>query len=73
VLARALQEFGVACAVEGRQGLAIVTVDAQSAAALAAPDRRQAVLAMAKAHGFTHVAVELTAEPAGAGAPVLRP
>jgi hypothetical protein len=72
-LAEALQGLGVACAVEPRQGLAIITVDAGSAASLATLHRRQAILAMAKEHGFTHVAVELTADPAGAGAPVLRP
>jgi hypothetical protein len=72
-LAEALRGLGVACAVEPRQALAIITVDAGSAASLATLYRRQAILAMAKEHGFTHVAVELNADPAGAGAPVLRP
>ena len=71
-LADALQGFGIACAVEPRQGLAIIVADVRAAASLAAPELRQAVLAMAKDNGFTHVAVELAADPAGARAPLLR-
>jgi hypothetical protein len=72
-LADALRGLGVSCEVESRQGLAIITAKPGVAAGLAEADRREAILALAREHGFTHAAVELTADPAGAGAPVLRP
>jgi len=44
--------------------------------ALQAPDTRRAVLALAREHGFTHVAIELPSDRRGAGretdAPLLR-
>jgi hypothetical protein len=72
-LAASLAMLGLSCRVEPREGLAVIKAEAGAAAALAAPALRRDVLALAREHGFTHVAVELTADPAGTGASVLRP
>ena len=45
--------------VEARDGLAVLRVPAAEAARLGEPVLRREVLAMAKAEGFSHVAVEL--------------
>ena len=45
--------------VEARDGLAVLRVPAPDAARLAEPALRREVLALAKAEGFSHVAVEL--------------
>jgi hypothetical protein len=71
-LAAALAEQGIRCAVEPRAGLALLVASEQQAASLASVDARRAVLALARAHGFTHVAVELGARTALGGAPLLR-
>jgi hypothetical protein len=71
-LARALGALGYPCDVESRAALALLSMRADVAARLAASPDRGAALALAKEHGFTHVAVELGAEPAGARAAVLR-
>jgi hypothetical protein len=71
-LARALEALGFPCDVESRAALALLAVRAEDAARLAASPHRAAVVALAKEHGFTHVAVELGAEPAGTRAAVLR-
>jgi hypothetical protein len=82
-LAVALNEAGVACAVEGRERLALLVVDPGAAAAFAEAPARERVLRLAAAHGFTHLAVELregdgaepreaTEGPAAARAPLRR-
>jgi hypothetical protein len=75
-LAGAIAELGVQCSLEVRGGLALLLPVAESVAALQSPDTRRAVLALARAHGFTHVAIELPndrrGEERGTGAPLLR-
>ncbi len=71
-LGAALSTLGLRCAVESRAGLAVIAADASHVAALGRLESRREVLALARQHGFTHVAVELTAEPAGVRAPLLR-
>ena len=63
-LARALVSADMTCAVEARGGLALLICDESQQARLASSDARRAVLALAKQHGFTHIAVELRAHPA---------
>lgn len=70
--ASALRSLDLACAVEARARLALLVTDTENVARLAAPATRQEVLALARAHGFTSVAVELTPTPGRSGAPVLR-
>ena len=62
-LARALERANMSCAVEARGALALIVCDESQQARLASPDARRAVLALAKQHGFTHIAVELRAHP----------
>jgi hypothetical protein len=69
--ATALDAIGIACVVEPRAGLAILKACRDSRALIAASVRRD-VLALARDHGFTHVAVELHVGMADTGAPVLR-
>ena len=76
-LAAAIAELGVQCALEARGGLALLLPAAESVATLQAPEVRRAVLALAREHGFTHVAIELPSDRRGAGerdtdAPLLR-
>jgi hypothetical protein len=76
-LAAAIAELGVQCALEARGGLALLLPVAESVATLQAPEVRRAVLALAREHGFTHVAIELPSDRRGAGerdtdAPLLR-
>ena len=70
-LATALGAIGIASVVEARDGLAVIKA-AGAAARLASSSLRREVLALGRQHGFTHVAVELEADAAGAGAPLLR-
>ena len=70
--ASALRTLDLACTVEARARLALLVADAAAAARLAAPDTRREVIALARAHGFTNVAVELTPTPGRPGAPLLR-
>lgn len=70
-LAAALGAIGIPCVVEPRAGLAVIKA-AGAAARLASTSLRRDVLALGRQHGFTHVAVELEADAAGAGAPLLR-
>ena len=57
-LEAALRAAGVPCRVEGREALAIVTAAGESSHF--DDDRvRQRALALARAHGFTHLALEL--------------
>ena len=62
-LAEALAAHGIACAVEARETLAVL-VPSSDAAELAAPERRELAVRLAREHGFTHVAVELAPAPA---------
>lgn len=76
-LASAIADLGVQCSLEARGGLALLLPTQESVAALQSPETRRAVLALARTHGFTHVAIELPKERRGAGergtdAPLLR-
>lgn len=62
----ALRAAGVDSTVEARDRLAIVTA---APGAFADPRLRERAVALAREHGFTHVAVELPAEDAGAPLP----
>ena len=70
--ASALGSLDLDCAVEARARLALLVADADTVARLAVPATRREVITLARAHGFTNVAVELTPMPGRAGAPVLR-
>ncbi|GAC1647094.1 MAG: hypothetical protein NVS4B3_00600 [Gemmatimonadaceae bacterium] len=60
-LASAVNRLGVPCDIETIGGVAVVVVrDAPGAHAIAEPACRQEIAALARAHGFSHVAVELT-------------
>lgn len=56
-LERELRQAGIAAFVEPRDRLALLL--GADAAALAEPSLRERVVALARAHGFTNVAVEL--------------
>jgi hypothetical protein len=71
-LATALRASGIPCDVESRAGLALIVTTALAAGRLAEDDVRRGALALAREHGFTHVAVELSADAPPAGAPLLR-
>lgn len=58
-LAAAIAELGIACTLEVRGGLALLLPTADAVASLQVDETRRAVLALAKQHGFTHVAIEL--------------
>jgi hypothetical protein len=61
-LAAALGAAGLPCAVEARAGLAVVTLASSSdAERLTDAELRRVVLAAAREHGFSHVALELVA------------
>ena len=55
----ALAERGLVCRVEGQAGLAVLIADAATVAALGDIEVRRAALALAREHGFSHVAIEL--------------
>jgi len=61
-LAAAIAELGIDCALEARGGLALLLPTPEGVAALQVDESRRAVLALAKEHGFTHVAIELPSE-----------
>ena len=75
-LAAQLEALGVRCALETRGGLALLLPETGSVEMLQSPDTRRAVLALARQHGFTHVAIELPSDRRGADretdAPLLR-
>lgn len=61
-LAADLATLGLQCALEARGGLALLLPQAESVAQLEEDETRRAVVALAKLHGFTHVAIELPSE-----------
>jgi hypothetical protein len=61
-LAAAIAKLGIDCALEVRGGLALLLPTLDGVAALQGDEPRRAVLALAKDHGFTHVAIELPSE-----------
>ena len=72
----ALAERGLVCRVESRAGLAVLIADEATVTALGNAELRRAALALAREHGFTHVAIELRSAGATgprADAPVPRP
>jgi hypothetical protein len=71
-LASALERVGIPCEVESRGRLALLAAAAAVADRLVTADRRREVVALAKAHGFTNVALELVDARPLARAPVLR-
>jgi len=71
-LAAALRAMGIPCDVEAREALALIATTAAEVSRFGAAPHREAALALAKRHGFTHVAVELGVDAAGARAPVRR-
>ena len=62
----ALRSAGIEATVEARDRLAILTA---RPGVFVDPARRERAVELAREHGFTHVAVELTAEDAGATLP----
>lgn len=75
-LVAAITEIGVRCSLEERGSLAVLRPVSSSMEMLQSADVRRAVLASAKQHGFTHVAIELPSDRRGAerdaDAPLLR-
>lgn len=75
-LAAAIAELGIDCALEARGGLALLLPTPEGVAALQVDESRRAVVALAREHGFTHVAIELPSErrrsSTPADAPLLR-
>jgi hypothetical protein len=65
-LEHALAALGVACRVEPRDRLAVL-VPAHAAAidAALAPDARATIVGLTRAHGFTHIALELPGDSDG--------
>ena len=62
---QALAERGLVCRVERRAGLAVLIADRATMTALTDLEVRRATLALAREHGFSHVAVELRDDIAG--------
>ena len=62
-LARSLERAHMSCMVEARAGLALIVCDEAQQVRLASVDARRDVLALARQHGFTHIAVELASHP----------
>ena len=62
-LEAALRQLGIRCTVEGRDRLAVLVADDESAALDAARLRRDA-LRLTRAHGFTNLALDVGAMPA---------
>jgi hypothetical protein len=59
----ALAERGLLVKVERRAGLAVLIADEATAKRLGDAELRRAAIALAREHGFTHVAIELRNEP----------
>ena len=58
----ALAERGLVCRVESRFGLAVLIANAATVARLGDTEVRRSALALAREHGFTHVAIELRSD-----------
>ena len=75
-LAGEIAELGIRCSLEARGNLALLVPVSSSLEPLQSADTRRAVLALARQHGFTHVAIELPGDRRAAGreanAPLLR-
>jgi hypothetical protein len=54
-----LAERGLVCRVETRAGLAVLVADSATVARLGDAETRRVALALAREHGFSHVAIEL--------------
>lgn len=61
----ALAERGLVVKVEGRFGLAVLIADAATVARLGDAELRRTALALAREHGFSHVAIELRSDTGG--------
>ena len=68
-LKAAIAGLGIDCALEVRGGLALLLPAPDAVAALQVDETRRTVLALAKEHGFTHVAIELPTERRKSGTP----
>ena len=71
----ALAEQGLVVRVESRAGLAVLIASHATVARLAEGELRRVALALAREHGFTHVAIELRSDseaPLRLDAPVPR-
>ena len=66
-LAAAIAGLGVQCSLEARGVLALLLPVSASVETLQSAETRRAVLALARQHGFTHVAIELPSDRRGAG------
>ena len=69
VFAAELSKLGIECSLEMRGGLALLLPTRDGVAALQLDETRRAVLALARQHGFTHVAIELPNDRRKAGTP----
>lgn len=58
-LESALAERGLVVRVERRAGLAVLIADQETVGRLGDAELRRTALALAREHGFTHVAIEL--------------
>jgi len=61
----ALAEKGLVVKVESRAGLAVLIADAATVARLGDAELRRTALALAREHGFSHVAIELRSDTGG--------
>ncbi len=59
----ALAERGLVVRVESRAGLAVLIADAATVARLGDAALRREALALAREHGFSHVAIEMRGDP----------
>ena len=59
-----LTERGIPCRVETRAGLAVLSVTAEVLTRLGDAEVRRMALALAREHGYTHVAIELRSDDA---------
>src|SRR5688500_11961408 len=62
-LEEARRAAGIACSVQAVDRLAVLDPD-DEAAGIAAVQRRQEAVQLSRAHGFTHLALELPRDPA---------
>jgi hypothetical protein len=62
-LEKALADRGLPFRVESRSGLAVLIADAATVARMTDAELRRTALALAREHGFTHVAIEMRSEP----------